>query len=360
LAAIRHNVARLNAATTAEVMAVVKGDGYGHGAVESARAALGGGASRLGVATIDEALQLRAAGITAPTLAWLVCPGMPRARALAADIELSAASPAELREVCDAAFVAGRPAGVHLKVDTGLGRGGARPERWLELVEAVAKAQSDGLVEVVGVWSHFVHTDRPHHPTNARQLAVFAEALDVVAATGLRPAVRHIANSAAALTLPASHFDLVRAGSAVYGLPPMPDRDFGLRPAMTVRARVAFAKRVPAGAGVSYGHTYVTREPTTLAVVPLGYGDGIPRVAGNAAHVWLGGARRTITGRVSMDQFVVDCGDDPVEPGDVVTLLGPGDMGEPTAEEWASILGTVSYEVVTNFGGRSRIRRTYG
>ncbi|WP_144122731.1 alanine racemase [Catellatospora sichuanensis] len=359
LDAIRHNVAQLTAATTAQVMAVVKGDGYGHGAVESARAALDGGASRLGVATIAEALQLRAAGITAPTLAWLVAPGMPRAEALAAGVELSAGSLAELDEVCAAAAVAGRPAGLHLKVDTGLGRGGARVEDWLQLVEASAKAQADGLVEVVGVWSHFVHADQPDHATNARQLTAFAEAVDILAAAGLRPALRHIANSAAALTLPESHFDLVRAGSAVYGLRPMPGRDFGLRPAMTVRARVAFAKKVPAGCGVSYGHTYVTPSPTTLAVIPLGYADGIPRAAGNTPLAWFGSVRRTIAGRVSMDQFVVDCGDDPVVAGDVVTLLGPGDRGEPTADDWATVLGTVSYEIVANFGGRARIRRSY-
>ncbi len=357
--AIQRNVARLKSGTSAEIMAVVKADGYGHGAVESARAALAGGATWLGVCTITEALELRAAGLTAPILAWLVAPGLPRASAVAADVDLSAASLTELAEVVVAARETGRTARVHLKVDTGLGRGGASPADWPALVEAAAKAQADGTVEIVGGWSHFAYADAPGHPTISRQLDVFAEALDTAAALGVRPAYRHIANSAATLTRPDAHFDLVRPGIAVYGLSPVPGRDFGLRPAMTVQARVTLAKRVPAGHGVSYGHTYVTASETTLAVVPVGYADGLPRAASNAGPVRLAGEVRRIAGRVCMDQFVIDCGDDPVAAGDVATLFGPGDDGEPTADDWAAVLDTINYEVVTRFGGQARIPRVY-
>ncbi|WP_018347818.1 alanine racemase [Longispora albida] len=359
LDAITANVARLKAATSAEVMAVLKADGYGHGAVQTAHAALAGGATRFGVATIEEALKLRAAGITAPVLAWLAAPGMPREQAIAADIELSAASLTELAEVAAGATVAGKTARVHLKVDTGLGRGGAQPHDWLELVEAAAKAQAGGHVDIVGVWSHLVYADVPDHPTNARQIKVFEEALEVATAAGLKPAQRHIANSAATLALPSAHYDVVRPGIAVYGLSPIPGVDFGLRPAMTVRARVTIAKRVPAGHGVSYGHIYETKNETTLAVVPIGYADGLSRAASNVGPLWLGSSRKTISGRVCMDQVIVDCGDDPVQAGDVAILFGPGDDGEPTADDWAKVLGTINYEVVTSFGGQARIPRVY-
>ncbi|QPP08379.1 alanine racemase [Streptomyces bathyalis] len=357
LDAVRHNVTRVRAATTSQVMAVVKADAYGHGSPEVARAALEAGADRLGVATLAEAMSLRTAGFTAPVLAWLVGPGMPRAEAVAAGVELSVSSLDELAEVRAAARIAGRPAAVHLKADTGLCRGGARPEHWLTLAEATAKTQADGLVETVGAWSHLVHTDRPEDPVCVRQLSLFAEALEDLRSVGLHPPLRHIANSAAALAAPATHLDLVRVGSAVYGLPPMPGRDFGLRPAMTVRARVLMTKRVPAGCGVSYAHDYTTDRPATLAVVPLGYGDGLPRAAGTAGRVLVHGVPRPIAGRISMDQCVVDCGDLPVAAGDVVTVLGDGRDDAPTADAWAATLGTVSYDIVTGFGCRSRLPR---
>ncbi|MEV6526422.1 alanine racemase [Longispora sp. NPDC051575] len=359
LGAIRANVARVCSGTSAEVMAVVKADGYGHGAVQVARAALSAGATRLGVATLSEALELRDAGITAPVLAWLLAPGQPREQAVAADIELSAASLTELAEVTAGAATAGRNARLHLKVDTGLGRNGAQPRDWLELVEAAAKAEATGLVEVVGVWSHFACSDEPEHPANDLQLERYAWALDVASTAGLRPAQRHMANSAAILTRPDAHFDVIRLGVAMYGLTPIPGRDFGLRPAMTVRARVALTKRVPAGHGVSYGLTYATAGESTLALVPIGYFDGLPRTASGVGPVQLGGARRSIAGRVAMDQFVVDCGDDDVHAGDIATLFGPGDDGEPTADDWAGVLGTINYEVLTSFGSQRRIPRVY-
>lgn len=359
LAAVRDNVARLRStASGAALMAVVKADGYGHGMVPVARAALQAGADALGVCTLDEALALRRAGITAPVLAWLHTPGLPLADGVTADIQLSVATPGLLAEVVSAATAADRPARVHLKLDTGLARGGATETDWPALLEAAAKAQADGLVEVIGVWSHLAHADSPRHPTVDRQLAVFQTGLALAERAGLRPRYRHLANSAATLTRPDTHFDVVRPGLAVYGLSPVPGDTFGLRPAMTAQARVMLTKRVPAGQGVSYGHTYVTDRETTLAVLPVGYGDGVPWAASNAAPVRLAGHNRTIAGRVCMDQIMVDCGDDPVAPGEVAVLFGPGDDGGPTADDWAAAVGTINYEIVTRFGG-FRVRRVY-
>ncbi|MGH3730661.1 MAG: alanine racemase [Micromonosporaceae bacterium] len=359
LDAIRDNVSRLKPDSGAGLMAVVKADGYGHGMVPATRAALAGGATWLGVCTIEEALGLREAGITAPVLAWLLSPGLELHRAIAAEVDLSAASVPLLGEIAAAARQAGRTARTHLKVDTGLTRGGSTTADWPALVEAAAKAQADGSIEVVGIWSHFAYADEPGHPTIARQIAAYAEALEVAARYGVRPAYRHLANSAATLTLPETHYDLVRPGIAVYGYSPVPGTTarYGLRPAMTLRARVMLAKRVPAGEGVSYGHQYTTSRETTVAVVPLGYADGITRAATNRGPLLLGGQRRTIAGRVCMDQFVVDVGDDPVVAGDVATVFGPGDDGEPTADDWAEVLDTISYEIVTRIG--QRVPRTY-
>lgn len=358
LGAIRANVARLRERTSAEVMAVVKGDGYGHGMIPVARAALRGGATWLGACTLDEALTLRRAGLTAPILAWLLSPGQPLREAVAADVDLSVASTGQLAETIKASVRAGKPARVHLKVDTGLSRGGAPASEWASLCEAAAKAAADGHIDVVGVWSHLACADVPEHPANDRQLAAFTTALATAQRYGIAAPYRHLANSAALLTRPDTHFDLVRAGIAIYGLSPVPGQDFGLRPAMTVRARVTLAKRVPAGEGVSYGHAYITPRETTLAVVPMGYADGVPRAASNAAPVRLAGANRLVAGRVCMDQFVVDCGDDQVAAGDVAVLFGPGDDGEPTADDWAAAVGTINYEIVTRIGS-TRVRREY-
>jgi alanine racemase len=359
LDAIRANTARLAAGTSAGVMAVVKADGYGHGLLPAARAALAGGAEWLGVCTLDEALALRADGISAPVLAWLLAPGLPLHRAVAADVDLSASSRDMLAEIVAAARITDRPARVHLKIDTGLSRNGATAADWPELVTAAAKAVAEGTVEVIGAWSHFAYADEPGHPTIARQLRVFGEGLEVADALGIRPQVRHLANSAATLTLPESHFDLVRPGIAVYGLSPIPGWPAAreLRPAMTLQAQVVLTKRVPAGEGVSYGHQYTTAAETTLALVPLGYADGVPRAATNVGPLLLGGARRTISGRVCMDQIVVDVGDDPVIAGDAAVLFGPGDDGEPTADDWAAVLDTINYEIVTRVG--ARVPRTY-
>ena len=345
----------------AQVMAVVKADGYGHGMLPCARAALEGGATWLGVATADEALELRAAGITAPVLCWLHAPGEPFRALVEAGVDVSVSSLEQLAEVSAAAAQAAAPAHVHLKIDTGLGRNGATAADWAGLCAAASRAEDESRVVVVGVWSHFAHADAPTHPTTDAQVQAFRAAVEVAKDQGLRPTLRHLANSAATLTRPDTHFDLVRPGLAVYGLSPVPDvagpQGYGLRPAATVAARVALTKRVPAGTGVSYGHRHTTAAETTLALVPLGYADGVPRSATSTAQVSLGGARHTIAGTVCMDQFVLDVGDQPVTAGDEVLLLGPGDAGEPTAEEWARALGTISYEIVTRLG--PRLPRTY-
>ncbi|MDK3256251.1 alanine racemase [Blastococcus capsensis] len=354
LDAIAANTAVLRERVARPLMAVVKADGYGHGLVPAARAALAGGADQLGVAVLHEALALRAAGVTAPVLAWLHGPGADFTAALAADVEVSVNAAWGLAEVVAAARATGRTARLHLCVDTGLSREGATVAEWPQLVAAAARAQADGDVEVAGLWSHMAYADSPTHPTIGAQVRVFEEAVAVARAAGLTGARRHLANSAATVALPETWYDMVRPGIAVYGLDPLGGdaAASGLRPAMTVRAAVALAKRVPAGAGVSYGHTYSTAAGTTLALVPVGYADGVPRAGGNRAPVLAAGARRTIAGRVCMDQFVLDVGDDPVAPGDEVVLWGPGDRGEPTAQDWADAVDTIHYELVTRIGGR--------
>ena len=332
LAAIRTSVARLvDAAPTAQVMAVVKADGYGHGMLPSAQAALDGGATWLGTAVLEEALALREAGITVPVMAWLAGPGEALERAVRADIDLSASAEWMLDEIATAARTADRPARVHLKVDTGLSRAGATMPDWPDLVRAGLKLQAEGVLTLVGAWSHFARADAPADPTVRGQVEVFREALAIAERLGFVPELRHLANSAATLASPDAHFDLVRPGISVYGLSPGPlvgsAESLGLVPAMTLRANAVLTKRVPAGSGVSYGHRYVTPRETTLALVPLGYADGVPRSATNTAEVFVGGRRRRIAGTVCMDQFVLDVEDDPIHAGDDVVLFGPGDRG---------------------------------
>ncbi|MBF8188479.1 alanine racemase [Nonomuraea sp. K274] len=361
LAAIRHNVALLKErADGAELMGAVKADAYGHGLVPVSEAVLEGGASRLGTAFVMEALALRAAGVTAPILSWLVTPGEPLAEAIEHDIELSASDVRLLDEIAAAARRTGRTVRLHLEADTGMSRGGCPSATWPELLSRALELRAEGVVEIVGLWSHLACADIPGHPSIERQLEAFDAALKLAEQAGAAGShvIRHIANSAATMTLPAARYDLVRPGLAMYGLSPIPELgDFGLRPAMTLVARAGLVKRVPEGSGVSYGHLYVTERETTLALVPLGYADGVLRHATGLAEVLAGGRRRRIAGRVCMDQFMIDMGDDPLAAGDEVVLFGPGDGGEPTAQEWADTLGTITHEIVTRIG--SRVRRVY-
>ncbi|GGR23777.1 alanine racemase [Streptomyces netropsis] len=362
LAALRANVTTLRArAPRAQLMAVVKADAYGHGAVRCARAARQAGAEWLGTATPQEALALRDAGDTGRLLCWLWTPGGPWREAVEADIDVSVSGLWALEEVSAAVRASGLRARVQLKIDTGLGRNGCSPEDWPELVLAAREAEAEGLVRVTGIWSHFACADEPGHPSIQAQLRVFKDALGYAERQGITPEVRHIANSPALLTLPETHFDLVRTGVAVYGVSPSPEigtpEDFGLKPVMTLSASLASVKRVPGGHGVSYGHHYTTPGATTLALVPVGYADGIPRAASGTGPVLVGGKWRTVAGRVAMDQFVVDLGGDSARVGDEAVLFGPGDRGEPTAEDWARATGTIAYEVVTRIS--NRVPRVY-
>lgn len=351
--AITRNVEELSRrASGAEVMAVVKADAYGHGLIAAGAAARAGGATWLGVAQPDEALQLREAGDHGRILTWLYGPELPAERLIAADVDLSVSSPDVLGAIVVAARNAGSCARLHLCVDTGLGREGVQPARLDGLMALIAAAQREGLIKLVGIWSHFAWADQPGHATIDAQAEVFRAAIVRLEEHGLEVEVRHLANSAATLTRPDLHFDIVRPGIAVYGLPPVPDPEganWGLTPAMSVTSELVLVKDVPAGQGVSYGHEYVTHIPTTVGLVDAGYADGVMRAAGNTCQVEIRGRRYTIAGRVCMDQFVVDLG--PVTEcvvGDRVTLIGPGG---PSAREWADALGTIDYEVVCRFGG---------
>jgi alanine racemase len=243
---------------------------------------------------------------------------------------------------------------VHLKVDTGLSRGGAPRSAWRGLVEAARKAEVDDAVSVVGIWSHFACSDEPEHPSNDLQEEAFEDALEVAEQAGLAPEVRHLANSAAALLRPSSWYDLVRFGIAAYGLSPAPRvtsiDDLGLEPAMRVHAKAAMTKDLAVGDSVSYGHTYTAERPMRVALVPLGYGDGIPRHGSSLAPVQVRGKWGRILGRVCMDQFVAEAPRGTVT-GDEVVLFGSGAGGEPTAQDWAEACGTISYEIVTRMGG---------
>ena len=366
LDAVRANVRELGRrAAGAEVMAVVKADGYGHGLVPCAQAAREGGATWLGVAQLSEGLALRAAGDTGRLLSWLHVPGEDFAAAVRTGIDLSAGAQWAVTEIAAAAREQGSTARLHLKVDTGLSRGGATPADWDDLVGAALKEQADGAVELVGLWSHFAWADAPDHPTVRHQQEVFEAAVARAEALGARPEVRHLANSAATLTNPGVHYDLVRPGLAVYGLSPVPDladcEALGLTPAMTLQASLSLVKRVPAGSGVAYGHSYTTQSETVLGLVPLGYADGLPRAAGNAGPMLVAGRVHPVAGRVSMDQVVVDLGDDEAaraaRAGDPVVLFGDATRGQPTAQQWADAAGTISYEVVARLG--SRVPRRY-
>lgn len=363
LDAVRHNVGVIQRyAGAARVIGVVKADAYGHGVLPVARTVLDAGAAFLGVCHIDEALALRAGGITAPVISWLHVPDDAYADAVAADVDLGVSSVWELDQVTDAAVATGHQARVHLKIDTGLGRNGATPEDWPELVRHAAKAQAGGRVKVVGQFSHLSCADEPEDPSNAEAGRRFQAAYEVMVAEGVPPEVRHLSNSPALFALPELHFNLVRPGLALYGLSPFegrPHTEFGLRPAMTLEADVAAVKHVPAGQGVSYGLTYRTEAPTTLALIPVGYADGIPRSTSGRGVVQIRGRRYTQVGKVAMDQFVVDLHTEhsDVVPGDRAVLWSDGRDGEPTVDDWAAAAGTINYEMVTRIG--TRVPRVY-
>ncbi len=361
LGAIEHNVRLLRElAGSAQVMAVVKADGYGHGATRVGRAALAAGAAELGVATLTEALALRRDGVTAPVLCWLHPPGTDFAPALDADVQLGVSSTRQLREVLDAAERTGRTATVTVKVDTGLSRNGVGAGEFPELLVALRRSAADGAIRLRGIMSHLACGDDPSSPVNDRQAQRFSEMRTQAREAGVEFEIAHLSNSPAAMTRPDLAFDMVRPGIAVYGQTPIAAQgDMGLRPAMTLTCPVALVRSLRAGDGVSYGHTWIADRDTTVALLPIGYADGVFRNLGNRLEVWINGRRHPGVGRICMDQFVVDLGPGPVEvaEGDEAILFGPGDRGEPTTLDWADLLGTINYEIVTS--PRGRVSRVY-
>jgi alanine racemase len=360
LGAIEHNVRLLREQAGAQVMAVVKADGYGHGAPQTARAALAAGAAELGVATVEEALALRAAGITAPVLAWLHPPGIDFGPALLADVQVAVSSERQLDELVEAVRRTGRTATVTVKVDTGLNRNGVPPAHYPSMLTALRRAVAEYTIVVRGLMSHMVYADQPANPVNDLQAQRFTDMLAQARDRGVRYEVAHLSNSSATMSRPDLAFDMVRPGIAVYGLSPVPELgDMGLVPAMTVKCPVALVKSIRAGESVSYGHTWTAQRDTNLALLPVGYADGIFRSLGNRLEVLINGRRRPGVGRICMDQFVVDLGPGRTDgaEGDEAILFGPGGNGESTAQDWADLLGTIHYEVVTS--PRGRITRTY-
>ncbi|MCP2030048.1 alanine racemase [Okibacterium sp. HSC-33S16] len=354
--AMTHNIRHIAALVNVDhLIAVVKADGYGHGAVPAARAALAGGADWLATADLREATELRDAGLTAPLLCWLHAPDTDFRLARERNIDVGISSLDQLEQVADA--VGNGPAYVHLKLETGLSRNGIDPSDWQATFARAAELEHAGRLSVRGIFSHLSNASDADDLAAAEE---FARGVRLAKDTGLRPQLVHLAATAAAIRLPETRFNTVRIGIGLYGLSPFDDassRDLGLIPAMTLRASVAAVRRVPAGKGVSYSYTYRAPHETSLALVPLGYADGIPRQASNAGRVSIGGELYTVAGRIAMDQFVVAVGDAAVAPGDDVVIFGDAAHGAPSATDWAIAAGTINYEIVTRIG--SRVSRVY-
>lgn len=349
--AITANTALLRDLCGTALMAVVKADGFGLGAEVVAQAALAGGATELGVATCDEALALRAAGIDAPILVWMLHPGAPLSDAIRADVTLSCASRGLLELIAAAAEEAGVCARIELEVETGMHRSGCPQQEWSDLCADAAVLQRRGLVDVGGVWTHFGVTD-DHSAAFADPLARLDAAYRAAAAAGLRPLRRHAASSLAAAVSPVARLDIVRIGAALFGIEPVPSRPLGLKPAARWETTVAQVRDVCPGDPVGYGGQYRAVRAGRLALLPVGYADGVPRSAWPGVTVSIDGIRHPLVGAVSMDQCVVDVGGAAVEVGDRVVLLGEPAFGEPTLLEWSLILGTIPQEVLTGLGPR--------
>ena len=362
LDAIAANVATLKAvAAPAAFCAVVKADGYGHGAVPAARAALAGGADVLAVALASEGAELRAAGIEATVLVLSQASPSEVDQLVAVGLDATVYTEAGVHGLAEAARRAGRgpadPIGVHLKVDTGMHRVGVAPEGAVALAQAIVGSP---VLELRSVFTHCAVADEPGNPFTDVQLERFRTVLAEVEAAGIAVPCTHAANTAAALDHPDARLDLVRCGIGTYGLAPAPALAgrVPLQPALSLRAQVSHVKRVAAGEGISYGHRYRPMRETTIATVPLGYADGLPRRLGTVGgEVLVGGVRRPIAGSVTMDQILVDCGDDAVGVGDEVVLLGRQGDDEIGAERWAELLGTIAYEIVC--GISLRVPRRY-
>ncbi len=347
LDAVTANLRTIASRTTGEIMAVVKADGFGHGACDVARAALAGGATRLGTTTIEDAVGLREGGLSrARVLSWLNPVDADFATAVAHGVALAVPGLDHLHAVCAAA----PGARVHLHLDTGMARDGAAPGEWAALCRAARVAETRGRVQVVGVMGHLACPEMPGGSVGQFGRARFAWGVRVARAAGLRPTDRHLASTAATLADPLSHHTMSRVGAGLVGIDP--SGTTRLRPALTLTAPLITVREVRAGTGVGYGHTWTAPRRTRLGLVPLGYADGLPRLASNRAEVQVHGRRRPLVGRISMDMAVVDLGDLPAVAGDLVTLFGPGDAGEPTTAEWAAWSDTLEHEIVTGLGPR--------
>jgi alanine racemase len=353
LDAVAHNIGELSRRSApAQVCAVVKADGYGHGSIAIGPAVLEAGATWLAVALVEEGAVLRKAGVTAPILVL----SQPRLADFDAavhwDLRLTVYTSDGIEAAAAAAAAEGRRVQVHLKVDTGMNRVGAPPERIVALAREV-QLRSD--LELEAVWTHCAVADEPGHPFTDAQLDRFDEVVDKLEAEGLRPPMLHAANSAAAIIHPRSRYDLVRAGIAVYGIPPAPalDGEIDLRPALELKAEAALVKRVPAGEGISYGLRHRFDRDTNVVTVPIGYADGVPRrLSALGGRVLIGGRPHPIVGVVTMDQLMVDVGDQEVAVGDEVVLLGRQGDAVVSAGDWAASLDTIAYEVVCGIGAR--------
>ena len=357
LAAITFNVQKIIKSTQTSVLAVVKADGYGHGRVEVAQAALSAGALWVGVALLEEAISLRTHGISAPLIAWLTPLHEDFETALKHDIDLSVSSIETLTAIVEAGKRTGIIPRIHVEVDTGMTRGGVLGG-YEDFITLVADLSQRNLIDVVGFWSHCARADEPHSEFNQQQIDEFERKLAYAESHGVKPRLIHLANSAAALTNPLSHYNMLRLGIAMYGLSPDVNTmgsstELGLQPAMTVKAELQLVKDVPAGSAVGYGGTAITERATKIGVVAMGYADGIPRNANNLAGVFVAGQRAPLLGRVSMDQFVVDLGESSdAKTGDQVIVFGPGLHGEYTADDWGRASGTINYEIVTRIAAR--------
>ena len=357
LSAITQNFKSIKSRTTADVLAVVKADAYGHGLIPVSKALEEAGADWFGTALLEEAINLRKAGILKPIISWLTPLGEDFKSAIDLDIDLGIPSIDLLDEVIKAASLTGKTARIHLEIDTGMSRGGVLSE-WDQLIKSVLVGVNLKQLKVIGIWSHFARADEPDELMNQEQLSLFEEKVNQAKAAGIDAQFIHIANSAALFTNKIAHKNIIRSGIALFGLSPDiktigDSSSLGLKPAMKLKAKLNLVKEVKAGSSVGYGGTAVLKSDTKLGVVALGYADGIPRSTNNLAGVFVDKKRAPIIGRVSMDQFVVDLGiTSAAKTGDEVIVFGDGSSGEYTVDEWAKAANTINYEIITRIGPR--------
>ncbi len=357
LQAIKNNLTLIKSKTSAQVLAVVKADGYGHGLIPVSKAAIEAGADWLGTALLEEAIALRKNGIKVPIIAWLTPCGEDFKEAINLDIDLSISSLEVLTEIVTAGEQLKKLPRVHIEIDTGMSRGGIGDD-WKVFALECSRLTKENKINVVGIWSHFARADEPLEKMSQGQLLIFSNMVNELKSLGIEPKFLHIANSAAALTFKDSHKSIIRWGIGLYGLSPDVNnlgdsKSLKLQPAMKLKAKLNLVKTVKAGATVGYGASAIVTHDTKLGVVAIGYADGIPRNANSSAGVWVAGKRAPLIGRVSMDQFVVDLGATSLaKTGDEVIVFGNGNQNEYTVDEWAKACGTINYEIVTRIGPR--------